>query len=87
MGEVSATQGKRARSAGACGLPSLASRAELAQVTRRMAPTYCPQHITPRYTEEQVRAVVAPLRDQLAPLDAEQAALKARLAEAQGDGA
>lgn len=47
----------------------------------------CPQHITPRYTEEQVREMVAPLRERLAQLEVEQAALKARLAEAQGNRA
>lgn len=43
----------------------------------------CSQHITPRYTEEQVSAAVAPLRERLAQLEAEQAALQARLAQAQ----
>lgn len=43
----------------------------------------CPQHITPRYTEEQVSAAVAPLRERLAQLEAEQAALQARLALAE----
>lgn len=43
----------------------------------------CSQHITPRYTEEQVSAAVAPLRERLAQPEAEQAALQARLAQAQ----
>jgi predicted pyridoxine 5'-phosphate oxidase superfamily flavin-nucleotide-binding protein len=37
----------------------------------------CPQHITPRYTQ----AELAPLAERLAQLEAENAALKARLAE------
>ena len=43
----------------------------------------CPQHITPRYTEEQVRTVVDPLRLQVAQLEAEQSDLRARLAKAE----
>ena len=43
----------------------------------------CPQHITPRYTEEQVRTVVDPLRARLAQLEAEQGVLRAQLAQAQ----
>ncbi|TWI69558.1 hypothetical protein IP91_00628 [Pseudoduganella lurida] len=39
----------------------------------------CPQHITPHYTEEQVTEAVQPLRDRLASLEAENAALRARL--------
>jgi predicted pyridoxine 5'-phosphate oxidase superfamily flavin-nucleotide-binding protein len=39
----------------------------------------CPQHITPRFTEAEIDAAVAPLRDRLAALEAENAALKARL--------
>lgn len=37
----------------------------------------CPQHITPRFTEAEVTAAVAPLRDRLAALEAENAALRA----------
>ncbi|MDR3507092.1 MAG: pyridoxamine 5'-phosphate oxidase family protein [Caulobacteraceae bacterium] len=44
----------------------------------------CPQHITPRFTEAEVEAAVQPLRDQLTALQAENQALRARLA-AQGD--
>jgi predicted pyridoxine 5'-phosphate oxidase superfamily flavin-nucleotide-binding protein len=39
----------------------------------------CPQHITPRYTEQQVEQAVAPLRQMLQQLEAENAALRARL--------
>ena len=37
----------------------------------------CPQHITPRFTEEEVAAAVRPLREQLQALEAENAALRA----------
>nr|WP_203565983.1 pyridoxamine 5'-phosphate oxidase family protein [Aurantimonas aggregata] len=36
----------------------------------------CPQHITPRFTEEEIAAAVQPLRDRLAQLEAENAALR-----------
>ncbi len=39
----------------------------------------CPQHITPRFTEAQVRDATAPLRDRLAQLESENAALRARM--------
>jgi predicted pyridoxine 5'-phosphate oxidase superfamily flavin-nucleotide-binding protein len=38
----------------------------------------CPQHITPRFTEEQVTEAVRPLRERLAALQAEVDALRAR---------
>ncbi len=38
----------------------------------------CPQHITPRYTEAEVRSVVAPLQEKVARLEAENARLVAR---------
>jgi len=31
----------------------------------------CPQHITPRFTEDEVRSAVAPLREQIAALEAQ----------------
>ncbi|UOK69455.1 pyridoxamine 5'-phosphate oxidase family protein [Ancylobacter polymorphus] len=40
----------------------------------------CPQHITPRFTEADITEAVRPLRDRLAELEAENAALRARLA-------
>ncbi len=40
----------------------------------------CPQHITPRFTEGEVNEAVRPLRDRLAQLESENAALRARLA-------
>ncbi|MBP2234342.1 putative pyridoxine 5'-phosphate oxidase superfamily flavin-nucleotide-binding protein [Sinorhizobium kostiense] len=39
----------------------------------------CPQHIIPRYTEQQVEQAVAPLREQLQRLETENATLRARL--------
>jgi uncharacterized protein len=42
----------------------------------------CPQHITPRFTEQEVGEAVAPMRDRLAALELENAQLKARLSSA-----
>jgi predicted pyridoxine 5'-phosphate oxidase superfamily flavin-nucleotide-binding protein len=39
----------------------------------------CPQHITPRFTETEIAEAVRPLRERLALLETENAALKARL--------
>ncbi|NHT77752.1 pyridoxamine 5-phosphate oxidase [Rhizobiaceae bacterium CRRU44] len=39
----------------------------------------CPQHITPRYTEDEIAVAVSPLRERLAQLEAENADLRARL--------
>ncbi|MDW5317043.1 pyridoxamine 5'-phosphate oxidase family protein [Rhizobium sp. PL01] len=39
----------------------------------------CPQHIIPRYTEQQVEQAVAPLREKLQQLEGENAALRAKL--------
>ncbi|MFZ4289507.1 pyridoxamine 5'-phosphate oxidase family protein [Variovorax sp. HJSM1_2] len=43
----------------------------------------CPQHITPRFTEEEISAAVGPLREKLSAMEAENAALRAQLAAAQ----
>ena len=40
----------------------------------------CAQHITPRYTAPEIETAVAPLRSQLAALEAENRALRAQLA-------
>jgi uncharacterized protein len=40
----------------------------------------CSQHITPRFTEAEIGDAVRPLRDRLARLEAENAALRSRLA-------
>lgn len=42
----------------------------------------CPQHITPRYTEAEIATAVEPLRQRLAELEAENAALRAKVASA-----
>ena len=42
----------------------------------------CPQHITPRFTEAEIAQGLQPLRDRLAQLEAENEALRARLAAA-----
>jgi uncharacterized protein len=39
----------------------------------------CPQHIIPRFTEQQVEQAVAPLREQLQRMETENATLRARL--------
>ena len=39
----------------------------------------CPQHITPRYTEQEVEQAVAPLRERLQRLETENATLRAQL--------
>ena len=40
----------------------------------------CPQHITPRFTPEEIAEATAPMRARLAALEAENEALRARLA-------
>lgn len=44
----------------------------------------CPQHITPRFTEQEINEALRPLRERLARLEAENTELRARLA-AHGD--
>ena len=39
----------------------------------------CPQHITPRYTMEELQEVLAPIREKLAKLEAENATLRENL--------
>ncbi len=41
----------------------------------------CPQHITPRFTEEEVSTAILPLRNRLAQLETENAELRASLAK------
>jgi len=45
----------------------------------------CPQHITPRYTAEQIQEAVRPLEDQLRALERENAALRAQLGARSND--
>jgi predicted pyridoxine 5'-phosphate oxidase superfamily flavin-nucleotide-binding protein len=42
----------------------------------------CPQRITPRYTISELKSTLAPIQDKLAKLEAENAALRARLSKA-----
>lgn len=41
----------------------------------------CPQHITPRFTAAEIDVAISPLRDRIAALEAENQALRARVAE------
>jgi uncharacterized protein len=44
----------------------------------------CPQHITPRFTEAEIDAALAPVRERLAHLEAENKMLRDKLAEREG---
>ena len=44
----------------------------------------CPQHIIPRFTEEEIAEAMQPLRDRLAEVEAENTALRAKLAAKEG---
>ena len=58
-------------------------KAKLERIFRLRLETFdwnCPQHITPRFTEQEVTEAVRPLRDHLAQLETENAELLARLA-------
>jgi uncharacterized protein len=46
----------------------------------------CPQHITPRFTEQEIAAALAPVRARLAQLEAENKMLRHKLGGAKGDG-
>ena len=72
--------------AGQLSLPGYRGRPERLYRLRLAAFDWnCPQHITPRFTESEVAEAVAPLRQRLAELEAENAVLKARLAPASGE--
>ncbi|WP_346427813.1 hypothetical protein [Sphingomonas sp. UV9] len=43
----------------------------------------CPQHIVPRYTEDELADTLQPVRERLARLEAENAALRARIEASQ----
>jgi predicted pyridoxine 5'-phosphate oxidase superfamily flavin-nucleotide-binding protein len=43
----------------------------------------CPQHITPRFTEDELTDALAPVRERIAALEAENAELRAKLAGSQ----
>ncbi|MEQ8334309.1 pyridoxamine 5'-phosphate oxidase family protein [Nisaea sp.] len=59
-------------------LPDYRARVERAVVLHVAAKDWnCPQHITPRFTEADINAAVAPLRDRLSYLEARLAELEA----------
>lgn len=65
--------------------PGYKGRPERAFVLRLEAFDWnCPQHITPRFTAEELAPSLAPIRDQLAALEAENQSLRDQLAGAQG---
>jgi hypothetical protein len=39
----------------------------------------CPQHITPRFSEEEIERMLTPIRDRMRALEQENASLKASL--------
>ncbi len=68
--------------AAALALPEYRAVAERAFVLHVEAFDWnCPQHITPRFTQAEIAAASAPLHARLAELEAENAALRAALAE------
>src|ERR1700722_2645469 len=59
--------------------PSYKARPERALILHLEAFDWnCPQNITPRFTEAEIAEAIAPLRQRLATLEAENAALRAR---------
>jgi len=65
-------------------VPGYKAKAERAVIIRLEAFDWnCPQHITPRFTEAELRPALQPLRDRLAQLEAENDALRARIAALQ----
>ena len=63
-------------------LPGYKARVERAMLFKLDAFDWnCPQHITPRFTEAEIDNALAPIRLRLKELSAENAALKAQLAE------
>lgn len=66
--------------------PDYGARPERVFVLRLAAFDWnCPQHITPRFSEAEVAAAMAPLRDRLTSLEAENEKLRARLASSKGE--
>ncbi|QIB34315.1 pyridoxamine 5'-phosphate oxidase family protein [Ancylobacter pratisalsi] len=65
-------------------------RAKLERIFRLRLDAFdwnCPQHITPRFTEPEIAEAVRPLRERVSQLEAENAALRARLGiTGSGDG-
>jgi predicted pyridoxine 5'-phosphate oxidase superfamily flavin-nucleotide-binding protein len=68
-------------------LPGYKARVERGFVLRLEAFDWnCPQHITPRFTTAEVEAAMAPLRERLAVLEAENQSLRERLDHARTSG-
>jgi len=66
--------------------PGYAAKPERVFVLRLAAFDWnCPQHITPRFTEAEVAAAMAPLRNRVTSLEAENEQLRARLAGKEGN--
>jgi uncharacterized protein len=60
--------------------PTYKGRAEgIFRLTLEAYDWNCPQHITPRYTEQEIEQAVAPLRERLQRLETENATLRAQL--------
>ncbi len=62
-------------------------RAKLERIYRLRLEAFdwnCPQHITPRFTEAQIAQMFQPVRERMAQLEAENEALRARLADPPG---
>ena len=60
-----------------------ASKAKLERIFRLRLETFdwnCAQHITPRFTEQEIADAIRPVRERLAHLESENATLRARLA-------
>ena len=63
-------------------LPGYKARVERAMLFHLEAFDWnCPQHITPRFTEAEIAEAVAPIRARLTEIEAENTALRARLAD------
>lgn len=63
-------------------LPGYKARVERAMLFHLEAFDWnCPQHITPRFTEAEIAEAVAPIRARLTEIEAENAALRAKLAD------
>ena len=71
--------------AGRLALPGYKGRPERAFVLKLETFDWnCPQHITPRFTATEIEAAITPMREKLSALEAENQALRARLASEGG---
>jgi uncharacterized protein len=75
------------RLAEALALPGYRAKPERLFVLRLEAFAWnCPQHITPRFTEQEIGAALAPVRARIAQLEAENKMLRDKLGIATGEG-